>query len=101
MSTFSEQFIQQVGNYVASLQADRPANPTTAKISSATIDSAGARTILVQFGGGTDLPAIWGSAFDMAIQVVTGGDLSKLEDAEVLLVTSTSPPYISDLIVRS
>lgn len=101
MSIYTDGFVRQVLAAAAAARADIPPNPVQATVTGASIDANGVRTILVGFAGATDIPTMWSSSFDMAIQVITNGNLSKLVGTPVMVVTSSSPPYIDDLIVRS
>lgn len=102
MSDTTDRLTQWMLQVIAQQKATTPAEVITAKVTNASVDaSTGARSILVAYQGATDISAMWTPAFDVTIQGVTGGDLTKLKDVEVLLATSVSPPCIIEMIVRS
>lgn len=102
MSIYADKLADQMIEVIARVKASTLPNPVQATVTSVSVDPAtGARSIFVGYGGAVDIVAMWSSAFDVAIQVVTGGDITKLVGTPVMVVTSSTPPYIDDLIVRS
>lgn len=102
MSEYTDRLTAQMLGAANAARPPSAPNPVQATITSATIDpTTGARTITVGYQGAKDIPVIWSDNFDVVIQVITGGtDLSKLKGVEVMVVTTSSPPFISGMIVR-
>lgn len=75
-----------------------PPNPVPANVTSAKLDPAtGLRTVLVAYSGATDIPTQWSTDFD---QVLFAKGLNGIVGASVLLITNTSPPTISTMLVK-
>ena len=104
MSKYTDDLTAQMLAAAAAAVASRPPNPVEATVDSAAIDDAGVRTITVAYAGAAGIPTKWTSAFDVVIQVVTQnqqGNMQLLVGKEVLVVTNTTPPTISDMTVRT